>query len=120
MQVQIKQMISTKSLLIGLRIFFGAVFLFSAIMKFTDLNAFAVALGKFKMLNEWQLDFLSYFFPIIEVIVGMLLITNIKTNLASNTALGLLSLFTAVIIAKIFEGEEVSCGCFGSLTNIQL
>jgi peroxiredoxin len=86
-------------------------------MKFMDLNAFSIALGKFKMLNLWQIEFLTYFFPFIEATLGILLLFNIRTSLTGLAATSLLALFTTVIVSKIFEGEEVSCGCFGSLTT---
>ncbi len=86
-------------------------------MKLIDLNSFMIALGKFKMLNMWQLEILTWFFPVVELFIGLLLIFNIRTNTVSIVATFMLTFFTAVIISKIFEGEEVSCGCFGKLTS---
>jgi hypothetical protein len=37
-----------------IRNIFGLVFMFSGIIKFIDLDAFAMALGKFKLLSESQ------------------------------------------------------------------
>ena len=100
-----------------IRIIFGMVFLYSGIIKFIDLDAFAIALGKFKLLSESQHYILVYTIPIAEILLGLLLILNIKTHMTSQIITFMVALFTAVIIAKIYEGEEISCGCFGNLTE---
>ncbi len=96
----------------SLRIFFGFVFILSATMKFIDLKAFAKALGDFKLLDSvQQLTFFTYAVPIVEIIIGIILILNVKTELFSRIATLLLAFFTTIIVAKIFEGEEISCVC---------
>lgn len=100
-----------------IRIIFGMVFLFSGIIKFIDLNAFEIALGKFKLLSESQHYILVYAIPIAELLLGLFLLLNIKTYITSQIITFMVALFTAVIIAKIYEGEEISCGCFGNLTE---
>lgn len=55
-------------------------------MMFIDLHAFYIALGKFEMLNPRQLEILTWFFPLSEFLLGLLLIVNIKTKLVSITS----------------------------------
>ena len=100
-----------------LRIILGIVFIFSGIIKFIDLNAFEIALGKFKLFNESQHYILVYAIPIAELLLGLFLLLNIKTYSTSQIVTFMVALFTAVIIAKIYEGEEISCGCFGNFTE---
>jgi putative oxidoreductase len=114
---QIKSNKSFLLILVILRILFGGIFVFSGIMKLIDINSFAIALGKFKILNPLLVDYFTYSIPAFELLIGIFLILNIKTGLFTQIATLLLSFFTSIIIAKIFEGEEISCGCFGNLTK---
>jgi uncharacterized membrane protein YphA (DoxX/SURF4 family) len=114
---QLKRNKSFIIFLVILRILFGGVFILSALMKLIDINSFSVALGKFKLLDPSLIIFFTYTIPIAEVLIGTILLFNIKTGLFSQLATLILSFFTAIVIAKIFEGEEINCGCFGSLTK---
>lgn len=101
-----------------LRITFGLIFIFSAYTKFSDLNLFREALISFNLLIDEDLIEISiYLIPLIELILGVAVIINFKTSIACQLIVLMVSLFTAVVIAKIFEGAEISCGCFGELTS---
>ena len=86
-------------------------------MKLTDLSAFAQALDKFKMFTETTLLIAKFSIPIAEIIFGFMIVANIKTVFSSQVITFMLALFTAVIVSKVFEGEELSCGCFGNLSS---
>lgn len=100
-----------------LRIFFGFIFILSGCIKFTDINSFAEALGKFKLVSDDLFNFTTYAIPIVEILLGIGLVINFKSIYMGQITIGMVSLFTAVIISKIFEGEEINCGCFGKLTS---
>ena len=100
-----------------IRIIFGAVFIISSITKFIDINSFTIALSKFHLLNENLIPFLSYLIPSIELLAGLLLVLNLRTDFVARLTTFLVALFTAVVVSKIFEGEQISCGCFGNLTK---
>lgn len=99
------------------RIALGAILIFSGIMKFTDLTGFGEAILKFRLLNHLWVPYVKVIIPSIEIGIGIMLITNYKTFFASQAAGWMLAFFTALLIAKIFEGEKISCKCFGSLTS---
>jgi uncharacterized membrane protein YphA (DoxX/SURF4 family) len=58
--MKISERLNINIIVVAIRLILGCVFLFSGIMKFIDLEAFIVALGKFKLLNETQHFILSY------------------------------------------------------------
>lgn len=70
--------LNSKTFWILLRIIFGALFVFSGLMKFIDLHAFEIALGKFKLLNDSTLPIVKFSVPIVEIILGTLLIASVK------------------------------------------
>lgn len=103
-----------------LQIILGIVFLFSGITKLVDSNNFAEALVNFKLLNDNLINIVKYILPLIEITLGVFIIFNFHSSLPSFISSLLLSFFTALITVKIFEGEEISCGCFGVLSSDKL
>ena len=112
-----KKIFTSSNLMVFIRFLFGIVFIFSGLMKLTDLSAFAQALDKFKMFTETTLLIAKFSIPIAEIIFGFMIVANIKTVFSSQAITFMLALFTAVIVSKVFEGEEISCGCFGNLSS---
>lgn len=112
-----KKIFTSSHLMVFIRILFGIVFIFSGLMKLTDISAFAEALDKFKMFTETTLLIAKFSIPIAEIVFGFMIAANIKTVLSSQVITFMLALFTAVIVSKVFEGEELSCGCFGNLSS---
>ncbi|GBD89510.1 thiol-disulfide oxidoreductase ResA [bacterium BMS3Abin04] len=106
-----------KLLFVILRITFGLIFIFSSIIKLTDLQSFEKALASFNLLDTSLLPITIYAIPLIELLLGLAMVFSFKTNVVSQIITFMLALFTAVVIAKIFEGAEISCGCFGELSN---
>ena len=117
MGVQMKKIFTSSHLMVFIRITFGIIFVFSGLMKLTDLSTFAQTLGKFKIFTETTLLIAKFSVPIAEIILGFMITANIKTVFSSQAITFMLALFTAVIVSKVFEGEELSCGCFGNLSS---
>jgi uncharacterized membrane protein YphA (DoxX/SURF4 family)/peroxiredoxin len=116
--MQLKQ--SSSTLILILQALFGAAFIFSGITKLVDLSSFEEALINFKLISDNLVHFVKYLVPFIEIILGVGIIFNFNSSIPSFLASLVLSFFTALIIAKIFEGEEISCGCFGALSSDKL
>ena len=100
-----------------LRILYGGIFIFSGLIKFIDFNQFVSTVSKFKLIDIQYVQTVSYLIPLTEIILGLLLIIKIRPSLISQIIIWMISFFTAVVIAKIFEGEEINCHCFGYLSS---
>ncbi|HSW53642.1 MAG TPA: MauE/DoxX family redox-associated membrane protein [Ignavibacteriaceae bacterium] len=101
-----------------LRVLFGLLLTFSAYTKLVDIPEFQQAIMKFAIIPDSYTLIASYTIPIMELILGLLIIFNFYVILSLQVAIYLLTLFTSVIIVKLLEGgEEVSCGCFGTLSS---
>ncbi len=115
-------------LLLPLRLFLGALFLFAAWIKLfskplTDsiiespVQAFAESIKAFKIIpvdgGEHVIKVLAFGIPWGEAICGVLLILGLWTRAAATLLALQLLVFTAAILSVIFRGMEVECGCFG-------
>lgn len=54
--------------------------------------------------------------PIVEIVVGVLLVTNHLIGISSIVASILMVLFTITVIAVLRSGRQVTCNCFGGLS----
>lgn len=102
------------------KIIIGIIFIFSGLTKLIDTNRFSEALINFKLLNENLIDIVKYIIPVVEIMLGTIIIFNFNSGLPALISSLLLSFFTALIVAKLFEGEEISCGCFGVFSSPKL
>lgn len=100
-----------------LRVIFGLVFIISGGFKLIELNSFAQALGNYKILTPGTLPYFLYGIPTIEIVLGLLLIIKFKPVEVSSLITFMVAGFTTLLIIKIAEGEDISCGCFGSMSS---
>jgi uncharacterized membrane protein YphA (DoxX/SURF4 family)/peroxiredoxin len=100
-----------------LRIGFGLVFIFSGGLKLAHLAAFSEALRSFGMIPESLIFLIGVLIPVTEIILGAALLVGFRTEIVSQIAVAILVLFTAAIAAKLSEGAEISCACFGPLSS---
>jgi uncharacterized membrane protein YphA (DoxX/SURF4 family) len=99
-----------------LRIIIAIIFIISALTKLLNLESFTESLNAYKLFQQYQIILITYLLPPIEFFLACLLLLNIKIKFAATVTLFLLIVFTAILSVKYFEGEEISCGCFGELT----
>lgn len=95
------------------RVTLGAVMLVAGALKLPDPAASVRAVRAYQALPEAVVPLVGYALPIIEVLLGVLLITGLLTRAAA-LATGLLQVvFIAGIAAAWARGLEIDCGCFG-------
>jgi uncharacterized membrane protein YphA (DoxX/SURF4 family) len=107
----------TRLVLIGVRILWGSLFIFSGILKVVDLETFRRALDAFAILPPSTLTIAALSISLLECILGALVVAGIRPREAATGLLFLLIVFTAVVALKIAEGTAIQCGCFGSLDS---
>lgn len=96
-----------------LRIVLAAIFLYAGIVKSTASEQFLIALAPFTFLPEALLVPISFWLPVAEVLIGLLLLIPPTHKLGAGLALALLLIFIAVLAWALSQGIIVSCSCFG-------
>lgn len=89
----------------------AVVFIYSGITKLFDPEAFAVVIKAFGLIPESMVMPVAILLPVLEVLIGMTVIWDIRWSLESMT--WLLVLFMAILGYAIFMGLDIDCGCFG-------
>lgn len=101
--------------LIGLlaRLILGVVLIVAGGLKVTSPAASARAVRAFQILPYDFAGYVGYALPVVEILVGLLLVAGLLTR-ASAVVGGLLMLaFLIGVISAWTRGLNIDCGCFG-------
>ena len=96
-----------------LRLAVAGIFLYAAVGKLADVQAFAEELANFRVLLPATVPLAAAALPGVELLVGVLLAVGIATRAAAAAASGLLLVFTAGLSQALVRGIDLRCGCFG-------
>lgn len=116
-------------LLILGRLFLGGVLLYAVFAKldyppgnfFTfklsnwqlAIQIFAISVNGYKVLPDWAVVPVAYTVPVLETVLGFMLVTGFGLRWAAAAATGLLGFFFALMLRAYFLGQSIDCGCFG-------
>ncbi len=96
-----------------LRLVLGGVLLVAGALKVTNPGASALAVRAYQLLPYDLAGYVGFALPIIEILVGLLLIAGLFTRAAAVIG-GLLMLAFVIGIASAWaRGLSIDCGCFG-------
>jgi uncharacterized membrane protein YphA (DoxX/SURF4 family) len=109
------KLLSNKYFLLTIRIVLGFVFIFAAISKATEPDAFAIAISNYKLLPLFSLNFLAIILPWLELCAGIMLVFGISIKENSAILSGLLLIFIIAIAISLGRGLNIDCGCFGTV-----
>ncbi len=103
-----------RPLVIALRLFLAAVFLYAAYTKLRQpYLLFAMSIDAYQLLPEWAVLILGRTIPWLELLLGILLATGHGLRYAAAGATLLLGLFFGVMLQAYVKGMGIDCGCFG-------
>jgi uncharacterized membrane protein YphA (DoxX/SURF4 family) len=94
------------------RIFLGCVFLWAGAAKIIDPRAFARTISAYDLVPDLLLVPLAIGLPVVEILVGLAILLNVRWGL--QLVSGLLALFLALLAYGIKKGLNVDCGCFSA------
>lgn len=99
---------------LALRLVLGAVFVYAAYTKLRQSwLLFALSIDSYQLLPEWAVFALARTLPLLELALGLLLITGVWLRYLSIVAAAILGLFFSVMVVSYFRGAGIDCGCFG-------
>jgi uncharacterized membrane protein YphA (DoxX/SURF4 family) len=107
-------LLASSGFVLVLRVFLGAVFVFSALDKVADPEKFAIAVRGYKMLPVPVTNMFALVLAWAEMLSGIMLVLGLFTRKAAAAVLLLLVMFIVAIASTMVRGMVVDCGCFSN------
>jgi uncharacterized membrane protein YphA (DoxX/SURF4 family) len=95
------------------RVVLGATLSYAGIVKLLEPGEALQAVQAYRILPASLDDVVAIGLPLLELIVGVLLLLGLGTRLAAWVAAGLMVIFIAGIASAWIRGLSIDCGCFG-------
>jgi uncharacterized membrane protein YphA (DoxX/SURF4 family) len=96
------------------RVGLGVTLLVAGFLKVVDLEASADSVRAYQMLPYEVTSFVGAALPVIEIVLGILLIIGAFTRISAALTSGLMVIFIIAIATTWARGLSIDCGCFGS------
>ncbi|HUS14695.1 MAG TPA: MauE/DoxX family redox-associated membrane protein [Chloroflexia bacterium] len=107
-------------LLLFARLTLGGVFVLGAVGKWLDPAGAEAALRKRPWMPAGLARLGARGMPLVEALVGALLLLGLALQPAALAAAALLLVFTATVVADLRQGTATACHCFGRFSNEQV
>lgn len=104
-------------LLLFARLTVGGVFLLGAVGKWRDPEGSLAALKRRAWVPDWLARLGVWGLPLLEALVGILLLVGLGLQAAALVAAAMLAVFTLNILADLGSGKAEPCHCFGSFSR---
>ncbi len=95
------------------RLVVGGVWVVAGMLKLPDPAENVRAVRAYQLLPESVVPAVGYLLPVLEILVGICLITGLLTRVIGVLSCLLLLAFIVGITAAWIRGLEIECGCFG-------
>ncbi|MGY1771580.1 MauE/DoxX family redox-associated membrane protein [Blastococcus sp. SYSU D00813] len=96
-----------------LRLLVGGVWVVTGALKLPDPAAAERAVRAYQLAPEALVPVLAFGLPVLEIAVGLLLLTGAFVRPAAVASALLLAGFTAAVASAWARGLTIDCGCFG-------
>lgn len=94
------------------KLIIGFVFIYAAIGKIAEPQAFAKEILNYKIVGVEIARAISIFLPWVEAIIGIFLIFGIRSQTSALISTILLLLFNFLVLSAMIRGLNINCGCF--------
>lgn len=98
---------------LAFRLLVGTVMLVAGLLKVGDPTGFARDILAYQLVGDQIATALGYSLPMIEIVIGLLLLVGLLTRGAAAVSLLLLLAFMVGIGWAWSQGLSIDCGCFG-------
>lgn len=98
----------------GVRVLLGSVWIVAGALKLGDLPASVRAVRAYQLLPDSAAQVVGAGLPLVEVVLGVLLLIGLGTRAGALISVLLLSVFVVGISSAWIRGLSIDCGCFGS------
>jgi uncharacterized membrane protein YphA (DoxX/SURF4 family) len=97
----------------ALRLLVGGVWIVAGALKLPDLDASVRAVRAYQLLPEAVVPAVGHALPILEVVVGILLVVGLLVRVSAAVSAVLFLAFVIGIASAWARGLQIDCGCFG-------
>jgi len=98
----------------AIRLGLAGVFFTSGWPKFVDSAGTIRSVRAFQLVPEVFVPAFGYALPVVELLLGVLLLVGLVTRVSAAITAGLMVMFLFGIVMAWARGLEIDCGCFGS------
>ncbi|WP_245692196.1 MauE/DoxX family redox-associated membrane protein [Geodermatophilus telluris] len=95
------------------RVLLGGVLVMAGALKIPDPAAAVRAVRAYRLLPETLVAPVAFGLPVLEIAVGLALLTGVFVRTAALASAVLLTVFIAGITTAWARGLQIDCGCFG-------
>jgi uncharacterized membrane protein YphA (DoxX/SURF4 family) len=112
-----KTIFNNPILALAVRLLLGGIFIFAAVDKIAEPDAFAKSISNYHLIPTVLLNIMALTMPWIELLAGVLLVLGIRLRASSAIISGMLVVFLIAIISAILRGYNIDCGCFAQTSQ---
>lgn len=112
-----KTLLNNPILVLAVRLVLGGIFIFAALDKIAEPDAFAKSISNYHLIPTAMLNIMALTMPWIELLAGIFLIIGVRLKAASAIISGMLIVFLVAIISAIIRGYNIDCGCFAQTSQ---
>ncbi len=95
------------------RVGMAAMFIGASVFKISNPLAFAELTAQYQMLPQFAINIFSLILPVMEFIVGVLILVTNRTRENSVLILAMMLMFIVALIWAVSNELGIACGCFG-------
>jgi uncharacterized membrane protein YphA (DoxX/SURF4 family) len=96
------------------RLLLAGVWIVAGWLKAVDLDASVRAVRAYQLLPELAAQIVGAGLPLVEIVVGLLLLVGLGVRIAAAVSAVMLAAFVLGIASAWARGLQIDCGCFGS------
>ena len=97
----------------------GIVFIYASYSKILDPVSFSNNIHNYGVTPIYIENILALVIPLVELIIGLGLITGIKYRASLDISIYLMFLFILLISQAYLRGKSIDCGCFMSEISLE-
>lgn len=102
-----------------MRIFMAGFFLVFSFFKFLNLKGFAQSYAMYDIIAK-RIPAWGYLYAFIELILGILYLTNFKPFITNSITLIVMSISIIGVLQAVFNKTKIQCACLGTVFNLPM
>lgn len=110
-----KRILTSEYLSLAFRVYIAWIFLQAGLSKIPDPVLFAENVANYRIIPFLAINLVAIVIPWLELICAFFLFFGLRIKATTTILLGLLILFTLLVLITIFRGVSMNCGCFDAV-----